>query len=148
MNADGSGQTQITSDRANGKCPAWSPDGKKIAFSDDLNRNWQISVMNADGSNRSRLTENKANDGNDPKGGCIGISWSPDGQKIAFISNRNSTNQTALVDIYVMNADGSQQTQLTNATVQSPQNSDPPGHPTGKRSRSFPRVKEIILTST
>ena len=38
--------------------------------------------------------------------------WSPDGSKIAFVSDRDGNDE-----IYVMNADGSNQTRLTNNTV-------------------------------
>src|SRR5229473_3031682 len=72
--------------------PAWSPDGKKIAFTSM----GEVYVMNADGSNPTRLT-------NDPAGGSA-PAWSPDGKKIAF---------TSMAEVYVMNADGSSPTRLT-----------------------------------
>lgn len=56
--------------------------------------------MNADGSDLVRLTDNPAHD--------TSPSWSPDGNRIAFISHRDKN-----AEIYVMNADGSNQTQLT-----------------------------------
>ena len=56
--------------------------------------------MDADGSNQSRLTDNPYYDEN--------LSWSPDGTKIAFASDRDGNGE-----IYVMNADGSNQTRLT-----------------------------------
>ena len=57
--------------------------------------------MDADGSNQTRLTNNQASD--------FFPSFSPDGSKIAFTSNRDGS-----YEIYVMNADGSNQTRLTN----------------------------------
>ena len=57
--------------------------------------------MNADGSDQTNLSNNEANDFNP--------SWSSDGEKIAFTSDRENGN----FDIYVMNADGSGQTRLT-----------------------------------
>ena len=104
MNADGSGQTRLTSGSAINCCPSWSPDGTKIALSsvrdDDVSRSLEIYVMNADGSNRTRLTNNWYNDWHP--------SWSSDGTKIAFSSARDGNH-----DIYVMNADGSNRTRLT-----------------------------------
>ena len=50
--------------------------------------------MNSDGSGQLRLTDNRATD-YDP-------AWSPDGEKITFISNRDGNDE-----IYTMDADGS-----------------------------------------
>ena len=58
--------------------------------------------MNSDGSNQKNLTRQNFVDDMLP-------SWSPDGSKIVFVSNRNGN-----FEIYVMNADGSNQTNLTN----------------------------------
>jgi Tol biopolymer transport system component len=57
--------------------------------------------MNADGSGKRNLTRNPAQDGSP--------SWSPDGRRIAFVSNRDGRDG----GIYVMNADGSGQRRLT-----------------------------------
>lgn len=80
--------------------PAWSPDGKKIAFTTNRDGNNEIYVMNADGTSPVNLTRNPGDD-NYP-------AWSPDGAKIVFTSNRDGNNE-----IYVMNADGSNPVNLT-----------------------------------
>jgi TolB protein len=60
MNADGSGQTNITNNPANDSGPEWSPDGTRIAFSSrrDGNRdgNYEVYVMDADGTDQTRVT--------------------------------------------------------------------------------------------
>ena len=88
-NADGSGVTRLT----RGERPAWSGDGKKIAFNylPDGGR-WEIRVINADGSNERTILSGM---GTNP-------SWSPDDTKIAF---RNG-------GIFVMSADGSAVTRV------------------------------------
>jgi dipeptidyl aminopeptidase/acylaminoacyl peptidase len=57
--------------------------------------------MDADGNNRSRLTENEGIEDFYP-------AWSPNGEKIAFTSNRSGTH-----NIHLMNADGTGLIQLT-----------------------------------
>jgi TolB protein len=80
--------------------PTATPTGK-IAFSSQGDGPYhEIYVINVDGSDLTRLTANEAFD--------YGPAWSPDGQKIAFASDRDG-----LFDIYVMNADGSGQMRLT-----------------------------------
>src|SRR5260221_12178589 len=66
------------------------------AVSDDLYR------INADGSNPIKLTQT---------GGNFFPKWSPDGKHIAFESDRDHNDHTA--EIYIMDADGSNQTRLT-----------------------------------
>jgi Tol biopolymer transport system component len=74
--------------------PAWSPDGRKIAFVS----NSEIYVMNADGSEQRTLTQRGAQP-----------LWSPDGRKIAFVSVRDGKYD----EVHVMNADGSGKRNLT-----------------------------------
>jgi WD40-like Beta Propeller Repeat len=100
MNADGTGQANLTNNAALDTGPAWSPSGEKIAFATTRDGNSEIYVMNPDGTGQTNLTNNAATDS--------GPDWSPDGAKIAFASRRDGNGE-----IYVMAADGSNPTRLT-----------------------------------
>jgi TolB protein len=63
---------------------------------------WSVYVMNSDGSDRVRLADGQS-------GFLSAPTWSPDGTRIAFASER-----TGNVDIWVMNSDGSDLVDLTN----------------------------------
>jgi Tol biopolymer transport system component len=81
--------------------PAWSPDGRQIAFESTMDGDREIYVMNADGSNIRQLTHNTLWD--------EGPAWSPDGTKLAFSSGADDLH----LDIWTMNVDGSDPKQLT-----------------------------------
>ncbi len=147
MNADGSNAVQLTNDHLTDFAPTWSPDGSKIAFGSlyrqpgtgiyvmncdggDLRLvaqfplfgfdgpDWspdgtqiafgldELYVINADGTGLVKLTDNgSATD--------LAPSWSPDGSQIAFISSRDK----GIGDVYVMDADGSNQRNLTKSSA-------------------------------
>ena len=99
MNSDGSEQAQLKSLYGGG--PYFTSDNKIIFHSVFKDKKNEISIADIDGKNIVHLTDNDAED------------WhpevSPDGKKIAFMSNRDGNHE-----IYVMNIDGSNQKRLTN----------------------------------
>jgi Tol biopolymer transport system component len=108
MNADGSGQSRLTTQP--GQNPVWSPDGSKIAFlGADPYPARDFYVIGADGSGLTNLTNNP--------GFHDHMAWSPDGTRIAFVRGLESDlNGQRFInyEVFMMNADGSGQTRLTN----------------------------------
>jgi Tol biopolymer transport system component len=94
--------------------PSWSPTRDVIAFTADIDGDYDIYTINSDGSALSRLTTSP---GNDAHG-----AWSPDGEWIAFTSVRQGFKDEAVLhignpqpsgEICVMRADGSDVRVLT-----------------------------------
>ncbi len=104
--ADGSGMQRLTN-TGHESLPAWSPDGRKIAFVSGRTGLPRIWVMNADGSGQVALDSTVA--------GSVGRpTWSPDGKLIAYDSHGTPDGLYAtLTQIYVVGADGSNRRQLT-----------------------------------
>jgi hypothetical protein len=108
VSADGGNpQVLTTEDSPLNYSPAWSPDGNKIIFT--VGSGDGIDEMNADGSNRHRLLTQL-------NGETYGhLSWSPDGSRIVFASTRpDGGSNNNHFEIWVMNADASGLTRLTN----------------------------------
>src|SRR5437660_1538355 len=57
VDAKGEGAQNLTKSNAENSYPAWSPDGKKIAFASDRDGATNIYVMDADGGNVKQLTK-------------------------------------------------------------------------------------------
>ena len=107
IDPNGGGRHALTSDPGRDYDPAWSPDGTKIAFTSERDGNANVYVMNADGTGVTRLTD-------DPFGDWR-PAWSPDGTQIAFESDRDESVFDR--DVFVMNADGSNQRRLRTGNV-------------------------------
>ncbi len=121
MNSDGTGQMRLTNSPDREDYATWSPDGRRIAFL-RLNKGiFSINLMNADGTNPSELTRFVPNNISSYPNERFGISWSPDGGKIAF---QDST------DIFTINLDGSNRINLTNGQFI---NYEPSWSPDGSR---------------
>lgn len=142
MDADGGNVRQLTFNGAGigDFWPRWSPNGKQIAFHSNVNGNFEIYLINGDGTDLTRVTDYSGVDQLpewSPNGKQLSIrrdtdiylididgtnpirltedaplnqmaSWSPNGKRIAFMSFRDG-----YCSVYVMNSDGSDQTNLT-----------------------------------
>jgi Tol biopolymer transport system component len=107
VNADGTGDQPFPA--APPFEAVFSPDGSKLAYTEFIPPGYpQIFVKNVDGSGVQQLTF-----GEGPGSSRSSPDWSPDGTKIAFTGPGPGT------DIYVMNADGSNQTRLLNSVTRS-----------------------------
>ncbi len=100
---DGSNLIRLTKDASRNSHPAYSPDGKKIAFTStrDGGKN-QIYVMNADDTKIKRLTT-------DDNVAYLNPKWSQDSKRLVFYAEKGDQKD----QIWTINADGSNQMLLT-----------------------------------
>jgi len=135
VNADGSEQTRLTNDPAADYTPRWSPDGRQILFVSERDGNAEIYEMpapgpqaqvNADGSGQMNVSNDRAHD--------EFAFWSPDSTRILYVSYQDGADPFSIgegnAEIFVVNADGTGKTNLTDNDVW---NGDPGWSPDGKR---------------
>ena len=95
-----------------GTYAAFSPDGKRMAFSRNLGDTTQLFVSDRSGGSVMQLTTGKAN--------ALWPTWSPDGQFIAFASNKGTEFLDAKAQhshIFVIRSTGGGTTKLTDGTA-------------------------------
>jgi TolB protein len=131
--ADGGTVTRLTDRAGPDVDPAWSPDGKQVAFvsgrdADGVEDTSDLYAVTLDGLQVTRLTA---------EGTRVGEpSWAPGGKQIAFTAGDFDANDT---DVFVVNADGTQVTRLTEGPNSPGADAAPTWSPDGK---------QIAFTST
>lgn len=97
MNADGSNSVRFTDGSAQVRLPAWSPDGKHIAYSSNQDGSFDIWVASVDGKETRKLKSSEVADE-------LGATWSADGKTIVYNSVLGKLGNAMLESINVETA--------------------------------------------
>lgn len=101
----GGNPKQLTFDKTLKESPAWSADGRKIAFVRRGARGTDIYTMNADGSGKVAITSSRKND--------YQPAWSPSGQRLVFSRDVGGETYPKNYDLFTVRGDGSNLLRLT-----------------------------------
>lgn len=104
MGKGGENVTRLTNNPARDWFASWSPDNASLVFSSDREGNENIYAMDIAGENLRQLTDDDQDD--------LRPFWSLDGAQIAFVSERENPLTSGILDVFVMNPDGSNQRKL------------------------------------
>jgi hypothetical protein len=102
INPGGGGKTKV---RMEGTQPAYSPNGKRIAYAEDDGHDLEIYTIKAGGGDKFKVTNNDEHD-EDP-------SYSPDGKKIAYSGDNRLSDGDVYSEIYTINVGGGNKSQVT-----------------------------------
>jgi Tol biopolymer transport system component len=149
INFSGENLKRLTNNTTEDTDPAWSADGRQIAYSGGGRRAWDsysadLFVMNANGSDKTRVTKEReipgASTADDSQ-----PSFSPSGRKIVFVRSAHYTNN----DIYKIGTDGNGLTRLVNIpSYEYHSGGDPTWSPDGTRIAFFSGVEDAYSIET
>ena len=88
--------------------PDWQPNGGRIVYMGKEASHWEIFSINPDGSDKQALTRPETTVV-DTIPSNVAPAWSPDGQHILFLSNREENHEAGKWRVWMMDADGSNQ---------------------------------------
>jgi Tol biopolymer transport system component len=80
---EGGTPTQLTNDAFADADPAWSPDGRELAFTTDRDGTMNVWIRNVGTGRDRQVTFSRT-------GNLSGAAWSPDGTKIAYLVDRTN----------------------------------------------------------
>ena len=123
VTADGGAARALTAGTATDRRPAWSPDGRSVAFLSDRGREGRASAINdlwlvdaavggQDGAPPTRLT--------DGSGPVVAFSWSPDGARVASLGHGQGSAQGLGWRLRIVDADGRRRAATEVALVDDP----------------------------